>query len=115
MRWGRKLGVSPDKVFVNVERYGNMSAATVLVALVEAIEQGNVQAHSKILLPAFGAGLTWNSHLVQWGDRITPLATSDIELPPSDETALELIAPYLAQQRRQSKSQTESLRQAGVT
>jgi 3-oxoacyl-[acyl-carrier-protein] synthase III len=73
-----------------------------------------VQVSSKILLPAFGAGLTWNSHLVQWGDRITPLATSDIELPPCDETALELIAPYLTQQRGQLRFQTESLQQAEV-
>ena len=91
-----------------------MSAATVLVALVEAIEQGYVRAFSKILLPAFGAGLTWNSHLVQWGDRITPLAISDIELPPCDETALELIAPYLTQQRRQLQSQIESVQQADL-
>ena len=111
---GRKLGVSTNRIFVNVERYGNMSAATVLVALVEAIEQGYVRAFSKILLPAFGAGLTWNSHLVQWGDRITPLAISDIELPPCDETALELIAPYLTQQRRQLQSQIESVQQTDL-
>jgi len=73
------------------------------------------QANSRII-DAVGRKLflTWNSHLVQWGDRITPLAISDIELPPCDETALELIAPYLTQQRRQLQSQIESVQQADL-
>jgi len=58
-------------VFVNVHRYGNMSAGTVPVALVEALEEGRVKPNSLLLMPAFGGGLTWCAHLVRWGDRVT--------------------------------------------
>jgi 3-oxoacyl-[acyl-carrier-protein] synthase-3 len=88
---GRRLGVDPARVFVNVHRYANMSAATVPVALVEALEEGRVRPGATLLLPAFGAGLTWCAHLVRWGQRTTPLGTSDAELPPCDRTGLELV------------------------
>jgi 3-oxoacyl-[acyl-carrier-protein] synthase-3 len=68
-----------------------MSAATVPVALVEALEAGAVKPNALILTPAFGAGLTYCSHLIRWGDRVTPLATADVELPPSTQTALEIV------------------------
>ncbi len=87
----KRAGVPMDRVFVNVHRYGNMSAGTVPVALVEALEEGRVQPGNLLLLPAFGAGLTWCAHLVRWGDRVTPKQTSDVELPPCDATALELV------------------------
>jgi 3-oxoacyl-[acyl-carrier-protein] synthase-3 len=88
---GRRLGVDPARVFVNVHRYGNMSAATVPVALVEALEEGRVRPGAWLLLPAFGAGLTWCAHLVRWGERTTPLGRSEAELPPCDRTGLELV------------------------
>jgi 3-oxoacyl-[acyl-carrier-protein] synthase-3 len=84
-------------MFVNVQKYGNMSAATVAVALVEAIEEGRVKPGSLLLLPAFGAGLTYCAHLVRWGERTTPLGTTDVDLPPSDRTALEIVQGYLRQ------------------
>src|SRR5207248_536279 len=68
-----RTGVPMDKVMLTVERYGNMSAATVPVALVEALEQGRVAPGSFVLMPAFGAGLTFCSHVVRWGDRVTPI------------------------------------------
>jgi len=80
-----------DKVFVTVHRYGNMSSATVPVALVDAIEEGRVKPGSLILMPGFGAGLTLCSHLVRWGDRVAPLATSAAELPPCTESALDIV------------------------
>ncbi len=46
---------------------------------------------SHLLMPAFGGGLTYCSLLVKWGDRVTPLADCDDELPPSDESALEMV------------------------
>ena len=92
----KRVGVPDERVFVNVQRYGNMSAATVPVALVEALEEGRVVPGSLLLMPAFGAGLTWCAHLVRWGDRITPLGTTDVELPPCDKTALELVQGYIA-------------------
>ena len=94
----KRAGVPMERVFVNVHRYGNMSAATVPVALVEALEEGRVQPGSLVLLPAFGAGLTWCAHLVRWGDRVTPVGTSDVELPPCEHTALELVQRLLEKQ-----------------
>lgn len=62
---GKKLNISMDKVYTNVDRYGNMSAASVPVALDEAIKKGVVKKGHKILLVAFGAGFTWGSTVVQ--------------------------------------------------
>jgi 3-oxoacyl-[acyl-carrier-protein] synthase-3 len=86
-----RSGVATDKVMLTVERYGNMSAATVPVALAEALEQGRVKPGALILMPAFGAGLTMCAHLVRWGERVTPLAEDAAELPPCRQTALEMI------------------------
>jgi 3-oxoacyl-[acyl-carrier-protein] synthase-3 len=90
----KRAGMPMEKVFVNVHRYGNMSAATVPVALVEAVEEGRVKPGSLLLLPAFGAGLTWCAHLVRWGDRVTPKGLSDAELPPCDRTGLEMVREF---------------------
>jgi len=87
----KRAGIPMDKVMLTVQRYGNMSAATVPVALVEALEQGRVKPGALLLMPAFGAGLTVCAHLVRWGDRVTPLATADIDLPPCTKTALEMV------------------------
>jgi 3-oxoacyl-[acyl-carrier-protein] synthase-3 len=92
----KRSGVPMERVFVNVHRYGNMSAGTVPVALVEALEEGRVRPGSHLLLPAFGAGLTWCAHLVRWGNRIQPLSTTDVDLPPCDTTALELVKSQIA-------------------
>jgi 3-oxoacyl-[acyl-carrier-protein] synthase-3 len=92
----KRAGFPEDKVFVNVQRYGNMSAATVPVALVKALEEGRINPKSRILIPAFGAGLTWCAHIIQWGERIAPLSVSDIQLPTCDKTGLELVAELRA-------------------
>ncbi|MEK6613165.1 MAG: ketoacyl-ACP synthase III [Gemmatimonadota bacterium] len=84
-------GVPMDKVMLTVQKYGNMSAATVPVALVEALEEGRVQPGATLLMPAFGGGLTFCSLVVKWGNRVTPLGTSDRELPPCTKTALEMV------------------------
>ena len=55
-----------EKVFVNVDRYGNMSSATVPIALDEAIEQGRVQKGDNVLMVAFGAGFTWGASVLRW-------------------------------------------------
>ncbi|MCU0950613.1 MAG: ketoacyl-ACP synthase III [Burkholderiaceae bacterium] len=87
----KRAGLPMDKVMLTVQRYGNMSAATVPVALVEALEQGRVAPGALLLMPAFGAGLTLCAHLVRWGDRVTPLGTTDVDLPPCTKSALELV------------------------
>jgi 3-oxoacyl-[acyl-carrier-protein] synthase-3 len=88
---GKRIGAPPAKVMVTVERYGNMSAATVPVALVDAIEEGRVKPGAKLLTPAFGGGLTYCAHVIQWGDRATPVAASPVELPPCERSALEMV------------------------
>jgi 3-oxoacyl-[acyl-carrier-protein] synthase III len=93
-----------DKVFVTVQRYGNMSAATVPVALVDALEEGRVKPGSLILMPGFGGGLTLCSHLVRWGDRVTPLGTSDAELPPPTRSALEMVNEIRARKSQHGES-----------
>ena len=87
----RKAGLPVEKCYANVHRYGNISAATVPVAVVEALEEHRIRAGDYILMPAFGAGLTWSAHLVKWGESLKPLGGSDVELPPCEFTGLELI------------------------
>ncbi len=91
-----RIGAPAERTFVNVQHYGNMSAGTVPVALVEALEAGRVAPGACLLLPAFGAGLTWCAHLVRWGERTTPLGTSNADLPPVQHSALELVQALIA-------------------
>lgn len=100
----RYAGIPMDKVIVTVHKYGNMSAATVPVALVEALEQGRVAPGSRILMPAFGGGLTWCALLVRWGERVTPLRTSDRALPPCEKSALEMVNEIRANQDPHGRS-----------
>jgi len=61
----KHANIPMDKVYVNVDRYGNTSAASVPIALDEAIERGVVGDGSTVLLVAFGAGFTWGSMVVR--------------------------------------------------
>ena len=58
--------IPSDRVFINVQRYGNMSSATVPIALDEAVEQGRIKKGDNILLVAFGAGFTWGASVLRW-------------------------------------------------
>ncbi len=60
------LGIDPKKVFNNLERYGNTSAASIPLALDEAFRAGRVQPGSQILFSGFGAGLAWGTVLLRW-------------------------------------------------
>jgi 3-oxoacyl-[acyl-carrier-protein] synthase-3 len=62
----KRLNLPPDKVFVNIERYGNTSAAAVPIALCEAVEQGRIFKGAHLGMVAFGAGLTWAAAVVKW-------------------------------------------------
>lgn len=62
----KRLGLSMDRVMLNLERYGNTSAASIPIALNEAVRTGRIRKGDYILLEAFGAGLTWASALVKW-------------------------------------------------
>ena len=63
---GERLGVKADQVFVNVDKYGNTSAASVAIALDEAVTQGRIQRGDLALLVVFGAGLTWAAAVIEW-------------------------------------------------
>jgi 3-oxoacyl-[acyl-carrier-protein] synthase-3 len=98
-----KLDVPKEKVVINIQHYGNTSAATIPLAMTEALEQGRIKPHDNILMAAFGAGLTWGAVALEWGDRIEPLAISDASLPPCDKTGLDLLGEAIAHcQRLQS-------------
>lgn len=97
-------GVPMGKVIVTVHKYGNMSAATVPVSLVEALSLGRIRPGSLILMPAFGGGLTFAALLVRWGERVTPLGTSPRSLSPNTKTALELVSEIRATQDPHGRS-----------
>jgi len=61
-----RAGIPLEKVFLNVERYGNMSAASTIVALCEAVREGKIKQGDYALLVAFGAGLTWGACVIRW-------------------------------------------------
>jgi 3-oxoacyl-[acyl-carrier-protein] synthase-3 len=63
---GERLGVKPDQVFVNLDKYGNTSAASVAIALDEAVSQGRLQRGDLVLMVVFGAGLTWAAAVIEW-------------------------------------------------
>lgn len=61
-----RLEVPMEKVYVNVERYGNMSSASTIVALYEAVKTGKIKKGDNVVLVAFGGGLTWASSVIRW-------------------------------------------------
>lgn len=62
----KRLNLSMDKVLVNIDRYGNTSAASIPIALDEAVSEGRLKEGDLILMEAFGGGLTWASALLRW-------------------------------------------------
>ena len=62
----KRLKMPMEKVFVNLQNYGNTSAATIPIALSEAKAQGRLNAGDTVLLTGFGAGLTWASAVLKW-------------------------------------------------
>jgi 3-oxoacyl-[acyl-carrier-protein] synthase-3 len=78
-----RLGIPGDKLFINIEKYGNTSAASVPMALVEAVAAGRIKPGDRLLMVAFGAGYTAGAAVVEW--------TADPErafLAPGDQTRL---------------------------
>jgi len=62
----QKMGLPQEKVFSNIQRYGNTTAASVPIALSEAVEQGKIKTGDLVCLAAFGSGFTWASALIRW-------------------------------------------------
>jgi 3-oxoacyl-[acyl-carrier-protein] synthase-3 len=63
---GERLGATPEQFFINLEKYGNTSAASVAIALDEAVAAGKISRGDLILLVVFGAGLTWGAAVIEW-------------------------------------------------
>jgi len=66
MAVAKKLGFAEDSIYLNIEKYGNMSSASTAVALCDAVREGRVKKGDTILLDAFGAGLVWGACVIQW-------------------------------------------------
>ncbi|MGQ9512548.1 beta-ketoacyl-ACP synthase III [Thermodesulfitimonas sp.] len=62
----KRLNLPPEKIFINVDRYGNTSAASIPIALYEAVKSGKVKPGTAVLLVAFGAGLTWGGVVLRY-------------------------------------------------
>lgn len=89
----KRLGVPPERVMLNIDEHGNTAAASVPMALTDALGTGRVGPGDLVVITAFGGGVTWASAVFRWGDRTTPIATSDAALPPTDATVFDLLAP----------------------
>ena len=89
----RRLRLEPAKVFLNIHAYGNTSAATIPIALTEALQAGRVPPRANLVFAAFGGGLTWAAAAVRFGERVTPLADSEASLPGTDLTVWDLLEP----------------------
>ena len=62
----RGLKLSEERIFVNLEKYGNTSSASIPIALCEALEEGRVKPDDRLVVVGFGAGLTWGAAVIQW-------------------------------------------------
>lgn len=63
---GKRLGISRDKIFMNINKYGNTSSASIAIALCEAVRSERIKKGDIILLDAFGAGLAWGACVIKW-------------------------------------------------
>src|SRR5712692_5353816 len=92
----KALKIPPDKVFTNVDRYGNTSAASIPIALCEAIAEGRVHQGSHLALVGFGAGLSWGAAVLHWGVSTTSVPEtwwkSMVRNVQTQEEALRLFA-----------------------
>jgi 3-oxoacyl-[acyl-carrier-protein] synthase-3 len=77
----RQAGLPMEKVFVNIQKYGNTSAASVPIALCEALESGRARVGDTLAFVAFGAGLSWASAVVKLVEREQPPPTGIWRLP----------------------------------
>lgn len=97
----KQLKLPDDKVFVNLDRYGNTSAASIPIALAEAVEAGKLQPGNTVVLAAFGAGLTWGASVVRW--QPLPLEAKRSRWASFWRTLRMRLAPFFSRLRRVSR------------
>jgi 3-oxoacyl-[acyl-carrier-protein] synthase III len=66
MAMAKKLNLPQEKIYLNIEKYGNMSSASTATALCEAVKEGRIKKGDIVLLDAFGAGLVWGACVIKW-------------------------------------------------
>jgi 3-oxoacyl-[acyl-carrier-protein] synthase-3 len=66
MAVAKKLGIPQERIYLNIEKYGNMSSASTATALCEAVKEGRIRKGDIVLLDAFGAGLVWAACIIKW-------------------------------------------------
>ena len=88
----KRLNFPMEKVVVAIDEYANTSAASIPLALCDALEEGRVKPGMKILTATFGAGLTCGAGVIEWSDRVEPLAISDITVDDFEGTVFDLMA-----------------------
>ena len=98
----RRMKLPEEKVYVNIAAYGNTSAASIPIALDEALNDGRIKPGSKVVFVAFGGGLTWAATAIEWGARTTRIGVSDARLPDTDLTGTDLV--MLRQRERRARS-----------
>jgi len=62
----KRLDITDEKLYLNIERYGNMSSASTAVAFSEAVKEGRIKKGDHVVLVAFGSGLVWGANVIQW-------------------------------------------------
>ena len=87
-----RLGLRDDQVMLNIATHGNTSAASIPMALSDALDTSRVRPGDIVVFTAFGGGVTWGSVVLRWGERVERLDMSDAALDPVDVTVDELLA-----------------------
>jgi 3-oxoacyl-[acyl-carrier-protein] synthase-3 len=104
----RRVGIPSEKVFSNVGHYGNTSAASIPIALCEAIAAGRVKRGDNILLSSFGAGLSWAALALRWGVRVQAQPTPWSPLRLRIETRMAALRSTLRKQNRRVRTSIDS-------
>jgi 3-oxoacyl-[acyl-carrier-protein] synthase-3 len=84
----RRLDLDREKVWVNLDRYGNTSAASIPIALCEAESSGNLSEGDNVVFVAFGGGLAWAAGVVRWGVAGVPRLETTSHIPESEPVVL---------------------------
>ena len=88
----KRLNFPMEKVVVRIYEYANTSAASIPLALCDAIADGTVKPGMTILTATFGAGLTCGAGIIKWGEKVTATTVSDSDIPEYEGTVFDLMA-----------------------